>query len=179
MLVLRTSRSEETFRVGQLIGAALSPGDIVCLHGDLGAGKTVLTQGIGWGLGVNQPINSPTFTLVNEYAGRIPLYHLDLYRLAEPAQLEQIGWEECVFGEGVAVIEWPEVLTPLLPADYLKISLEKDLSAGEDCRLLTLEGLGPMGQRLSERLRTALSAFWELGTPIGRRPAGPSLQEKG
>lgn len=179
MLVLRTSRREETFKIGQLIGAALNPGDIVCLHGDLGAGKTVLTQGIGRGMGINQLINSPTFTLVNEYIGRIPLYHLDLYRLADPAQLEQIGWEEYVFGPGAAVIEWPEVLIPLLPADYLKITLEKNLSAGEDCRLLTLEGLGPMGHRLSERLRPALSAFWESESPAGLQPAEPSSTEKG
>lgn len=157
--MIRTRCNEETFQVGRLIGAVLNSGDIIFLQGDLGTGKTVLAQGIGRGMGIDQPINSPTFTLVNEYYGQINLYHLDLYRLSDPAQLEQIGWEEHVLGTGAAVIEWPEMLIPLLPPNYLKITLQKELAAGEDCRRLTLEGHGPMGRRLSEHLRPALDAY--------------------
>jgi len=156
VLEISTSRFEDTFKVGQIIGTALGRGNVVCLYGDLGVGKTVLAQGIGCGMGVKQLINSPTFNLINLYENRIPLYHLDLYRLEGPEQLEQLGWEEYIFGDGVAVIEWPEVLQGLLPANYLKITLEKEMKCSEEFRLLTIEGIGKDGQTFLELLRPLL-----------------------
>ncbi|MGC9195332.1 MAG: tRNA (adenosine(37)-N6)-threonylcarbamoyltransferase complex ATPase subunit type 1 TsaE [Syntrophobacteraceae bacterium] len=104
--------------LGQKLGQLLQPGDIVALWGELAAGKTLLTRGIARGLGIPEKVRvtSPTFTIINEYSGRLPLFHLDLYRLSDPDELQSLPWQECLFGNGVAVIEWPERLGGLLPA---------------------------------------------------------------
>lgn len=115
---------EETHALGAALGRLLQPGDVVVLHGTLGAGKTTLAQGIGRGVGVREPIISPTFTLVREYhSGRLPLYHVDAYRLAGPNEAYTFGLDEYLYGDGVTIIEWGERVAPLLPDDRLDIEL--------------------------------------------------------
>lgn len=116
---------EETLALGKKIGACVRPGDILLLEGDLGAGKTTFTQGLAEGLGVQETVNSPTFVIINEYlSGRLPLYHMDLYRVEEEAQLYDLGVEEYFFGNGVCVVEWPEIARSFLPSDYAVLQLE-------------------------------------------------------
>jgi tRNA threonylcarbamoyladenosine biosynthesis protein TsaE len=127
--------------LGQILGELLEPGDIVALRGELAAGKTLLTRGIAWGLGIPKEVRvtSPTFTLINEYWGRLPLFHLDLYRLSDPEELQSLPWQECLFGNGVAVIEWPERLGGLLPAKRWDIEFS---ILGEENRQMVIRGLG-------------------------------------
>ncbi len=112
---------QQTFKLGEELGKTLPQGSVVLLIGDLGAGKTVFTQGLAKGLGVKEQVTSPTFVLMQPYQGRIPLYHLDLYRLDNVRQVEGIGLDEYLFGEGVCVIEWAEKIKEAWPKDYLKI----------------------------------------------------------
>jgi tRNA threonylcarbamoyladenosine biosynthesis protein TsaE len=115
---------DQTRRIGARLAAMLQPGDLLLLEGEFGAGKTTLTQGLAHGLNVNSPyVTSPTFTLINEYPGRLPLYHVDLYRLDTPEQLHELGIADYVYGDGVTVIEWPELAESILPAEYLRITL--------------------------------------------------------
>jgi tRNA threonylcarbamoyladenosine biosynthesis protein TsaE len=124
MFSVITSSPEQTRRIGELLGARLGPGDTVCLYGDLGAGKTSLSYGIAVGLEVQtEYITSPTFTFVNEYVGRAPFYHIDLYRLKDPGELENIGFEEYIDSDGVTVIEWAERAEDELPAERLSVYL--------------------------------------------------------
>ena len=121
--VITTSR-EQTLKIGEMLGASLEAGDTVCLYGDLGAGKTSLSYGIAQGLDVReQYITSPTYTFVNEYEGRVPFYHIDLYRLTDPGELENIGFEEYIDSDGVTVIEWAERAEDELPVECLSIYL--------------------------------------------------------
>jgi tRNA threonylcarbamoyladenosine biosynthesis protein TsaE len=137
------SRSEdETRALGERIGRLCEPGDVILLEGDLGAGKTVLAQGIARGLGVLGVVNSPTFTLVKEYRGRVPFYHFDLYRLEDTSEAADLGMDEYLDGEGVCVVEWAERATALWPADYLLASLAA-LTDSE--RRLDLDGYGKRG----------------------------------
>src|SRR5713226_4230931 len=112
-----TRTDEETRGIGEALGRRLAPGDVVCLAGPLGAGKTTLAQGIGRGLGVEEVVNSPTFTLVQEYGGRLPVYHLDVYRLSSPEEAADLALDEMLSAGGVVLIEWSERIAPLLPAD--------------------------------------------------------------
>jgi tRNA threonylcarbamoyladenosine biosynthesis protein TsaE len=127
--------------LGQTLGELLEPGDILALRGELAAGKTLLTRGIARGLGICEQVRvtSPTFTIINEYQGRLPLFHLDLYRLSDPEELESIPWQECLFGNGVAVIEWPERLGGLLPTKRwdIEFSILED-----DNRKMVIRGQG-------------------------------------
>jgi len=124
MFSVVTSSHEQTWRIGQMLGSRLEPGDIICLYGDLGAGKTSFTYGIALGLEVKDKyITSPTFTFVNEYKGRIPFYHIDLYRLKDPEELEGIGFEEYIDSDGVTVVEWAERAEDELPDDRLSVYL--------------------------------------------------------
>ncbi len=124
MFSVITSGPEQTWRTGELLGARLGPGDTVCLYGDLGAGKTSFSYGIALGLEVEeQYITSPTFTFVNEYQGRVPFYHIDLYRLKDPGELENIGFEEYIDSDGVTVIEWAERAEDELPQERLSVYL--------------------------------------------------------
>lgn len=154
MLKITTNSPEETYNLGKKIGPLLSPGDIVNLEGDLGAGKTLLVKGIAHALGVVQDeVTSPTFTLINEYDGRIPLYHFDVYRLNNPAELEDIGYEEYFYGLGVTVVEWGNLIVEYFPDEYLQISLEK---LTEDGRELTFIPHGKRGMVLLDQLREVL-----------------------
>ena len=148
---LRSDSPEETQRLGEVLGNLLLVGDVVLLHGALGAGKTAFTQGIGHGLGVAGPINSPTFTLLKEYAGRLPLYHFDLYRIEDPAEVEELGFAHYFEGDGVCVVEWAERGESAdadgapWPDHWLRVSL---IRTGEHARLLRCVAYGPRGQAL-------------------------------
>jgi tRNA threonylcarbamoyladenosine biosynthesis protein TsaE len=125
VLSMITRSSEETFALGKTIGASAAPGTVLCLFGDLGSGKTKLTQGIAAGLSVpgTYAVTSPTFTYVNEYPGRLPLYHIDLYRISSPEELADLGWEEYIWSEGVVAVEWAERAGGYLPEKRIEIAI--------------------------------------------------------
>ena len=139
---VETNSPEETFDLGRRMGADAKPGQIYTLNGDLGAGKTSFTKGMAAGLGIEEPVSSPTFTIVQEYSGgRLPLYHFDVYRIGEPEEMEEIGYDDYFFGEGVCLIEWAELIRELLPERVISVSIEKDLEKGFDYRLIHIEGM--------------------------------------
>ena len=131
---------EDTFELGKQLGAKVKPGEVYCLNGDLGVGKTVFTQGFARGLGIEEAVNSPTFTIVQVYEeGRIPFYHFDVYRIADIEEMYEIGYEEYFFGEGVCFIEWAELVEELLPKHRKIITIEKNVERGFDYRQITIE----------------------------------------
>ena len=130
--------AEETFALGKKLGEEAKPGAVYCLSGDLGVGKTVFTKGFAVGLGVTDTVNSPTFTIVQEYKGRLPFYHFDVYRIEEPEEMEEIGYEDYFYGDGACMIEWAELIEELIPADAVKVCISKDLQKGTDYRLITV-----------------------------------------
>lgn len=138
MTIYDTNSAEETFALGKQLGEQAKKGDIFCLSGDLGVGKTVFTKGFAVGLGITEPVNSPTFTIVQEYNGRIPFYHFDVYRIEEPEEMDEIGYEEYFFGEGACMIEWAELIEELIPKEAVHILIEKDLAKGLDYRRVTV-----------------------------------------
>lgn len=149
----RLSRSpEQTRALGEALGQRLRPGDVVTLSGDLGAGKTALAQGLGLGLGVEEPVSSPTFGLVHEYAGRCPVWHLDVYRLRSPDELVDLSWQDLLTGGGVLLIEWPERIAGALPEERLEIELEH---VDEESRRIRLRPRGARMERLVEAVREA------------------------
>ena len=130
----------ETFKLGERIGQKASPGQIYALSGDLGVGKTVLTQGIAKGLGISEPVCSPTFTIMQSYEdGRLPFYHFDVYRITDVEEMEEIGYEDCFYGGGVCLIEWAELISDILPADCISICVEKDPEKDFDYRKITID----------------------------------------
>ena len=142
-MVIETRSPEETFRLGKKLGEAASPGQVFTLTGDLGTGKTVFTQGFAKGLGIVDTVNSPTFTIVQEYDdGRIPLYHFDVYRIGDVEEMEEVGFEDYVMGDGVTLIEWAELIREILPEKRTAVRIEKDLEQGFDYRKITIEELG-------------------------------------
>ena len=117
------------------------PGMVIALDGNLGVGKTVFTQGFAAGLGIEEPVNSPTFTIVQIYeGGRLPFYHFDVYRIGDVEEMEEIGYEDCFYGEGVCLIEWADLIQEILPEKICRVAIEKDLEKGFDYRKITLEG---------------------------------------
>lgn len=139
-MTVETLTPEETFELGVRMGKAAKPGEIYCLNGDLGVGKTVFTQGFAKGLGIDGPVNSPTFTILQQYdEGRLPLYHFDVYRIGDISEMDEIGYEDCFFGEGVCLIEWSDLIREILPEEAIKIRIEKDLEKGFDYRKITVE----------------------------------------
>ena len=136
---IHVSKEGETLKIGELLGRSLKPGDVVALKGQLGAGKTVLVKGMAKGLDVKEEPNSPTFVLMNAYQGRIPLYHFDLYRLSGAEELEGIGYEEYLFGEGVSVVEWAERAEEIFPQSTVRIEIEipedKNLETARDIKI--------------------------------------------
>ena len=138
-MILETSSPQETRQLGKNIARFCEPGDIILLQGTLGTGKTCLTKGIAEGLGINGPVRSPTFILINEHCGRHTLYHIDLYRLSGDAEIEALGLDEYFEGDGVTVVEWPEKAPFLFLFDHLSILLEY---CGESKRRIVLKGIG-------------------------------------
>lgn len=139
-MVIETWSPEETFRLGEKIGAEAEAGQIYTLNGDLGVGKTVFTQGIARGLGIQEPVNSPTFTIVQVYEdGRLPFYHFDVYRIGDVEEMEEIGYQDYFYGEGLCMIEWAELIEEIIPENAKKITIQKDLSKGFDYRRIEIE----------------------------------------
>ena len=138
-MVIETFNYKETFEYGLSLGEKVLPGQVYCLSGDLGVGKTVFTQGFAKGLGIDEPVNSPTFTIVQEYQdGRIPFYHFDVYRIGDVYEMDEIGYEDYIYGDGVCLIEWAELIDEILPENYTRIIIEKDLDKGFDYRKITV-----------------------------------------
>lgn len=141
-MVIETRSPEETFRLGEELGRKAVPGEVFTLTGDLGVGKTVFTQGLAKGLGIEEPVNSPTFTIVQVYEeGRLPFYHFDVYRIGDVEEMEEVGFDDYVMGEGVSLIEWADLIEEILPEKRTEIRIEKDLEQGFDYRKITVEKL--------------------------------------
>lgn len=137
---LQESFSEkDTFEIGYQLGSQAKAGSVYTLNGDLGVGKTVFTQGFAKGLGIEDNVNSPTFTIVQIYEeGRMPLYHFDVYRIGDVEEMDEIGYEDYFYGEGVCLIEWAELIEEILPENRIRITIEKELEKGFDYRKITI-----------------------------------------
>ncbi len=139
-MTIETNSEQETRAFAKALAAQVTPGAIYTLTGDLGTGKTVFTQGFAEGLGILEPVNSPTFTIVQEYdSGRLPFYHFDVYRIGSIEEMEEIGYEDYFYGSGVCLIEWANLIEELIPAARIAITIEKDLNKGFDYRKITLK----------------------------------------
>ena len=142
-MIYETYSAEETAALGEKLGREAKPGDVCTLMGDLGVGKTVLTQGIAKGLGITEAVSSPTFTIVQVYEeGRLPFYHFDVYRIGDIEEMEEIGYDDYFFGNGVCMIEWAELIEELIPENSIHVTIEKDLEKGFDYRKITIEEVG-------------------------------------
>ena len=138
-MIIESFRAEDTFALGKRLGENAKPGDVYTLVGDLGVGKTVFTQGLAEGLGIGESVSSPTFTIVQVYEeGRLPLYHFDVYRIGDVSEMDEIGYEDYFYGEGVCLIEWADLITEILPDRHTRICIEKDLEKGFDYRKITV-----------------------------------------
>ena len=139
VLSIETNSPEETLEFGKQLGEQARPGQVYTLVGDLGVGKTLFTQGFAKGLGITEPISSPTFTIVQEYEeGRLPFYHFDVYRIGDIEEMDEIGYEDYISGEGVSLIEWSNLIEEILPEERTEILIEKDLEKGFDYRKITV-----------------------------------------
>lgn len=132
---------EDTQIIAADFSKDLKSGDVICMYGDLGAGKTAFVQGLAKGLGIQEPITSPTFTIVNEYRGRLMLYHFDVYRIADSDEMFEIGYDEYIDGDGVCVIEWPQLISDILPENRYEITISKDYNESDDYRKIRIERL--------------------------------------
>ena len=137
--VIESLREQDTYDLGKKLGESCKAGDIILLNGDLGVGKTIFTKGFGKGLGIEEPVSSPTFTIMQIYEqGRLPLYHFDVYRIADPEEMDEIGYEDYFFGKGVCLIEWASLIEELIPEHATEIRIEKVLEKGFDYRKITI-----------------------------------------
>ncbi|MDO4622809.1 MAG: tRNA (adenosine(37)-N6)-threonylcarbamoyltransferase complex ATPase subunit type 1 TsaE [Eubacteriales bacterium] len=141
-MIIETMHPDDTYRLAMKIAEQAKPGQLYTLNGDLGVGKTVFAQGMAAGLGIAEPVNSPTFTIVQEYRdGRLPLYHFDVYRIEEPEEMDEIGYEDYFFGNGISLVEWAVQIPELIPENAISVTIEKDPEKGFDYRKITIEGL--------------------------------------
>ena len=138
--IIESNKEQDTYDLGYELGQHAKPGQVFTLVGDLGVGKTVFTQGFAKGLGIEEPVNSPTFTIIQEYhEGRLPLYHFDVYRIGDVEEMDEVGFDEYVSGEGVSLVEWANLIEEILPENRVNITIEKDLEQGFDFRRITIE----------------------------------------
>lgn len=138
--VFHSQAPEDTYRLGKELGEKCSPGQVYTLTGDLGVGKTLFTQGFAAGLGITEPVSSPTFTILQVYdTGRLPFYHFDVYRIGDVEEMEEVGWEDYIYGQGVCIVEWAELVQEILPEHRIQILIEKNLEKGFDYRKITLK----------------------------------------
>ena len=139
-MIIETNSPQETKELGKKMAERAKPGEVFTLVGDLGVGKTVFTQGIAEGLGIDEPVNSPTFTIVQEYeSGRMPFYHFDVYRIGDPEEMDEIGFDDYIYGDGLCLIEWADLIEEILPEKRVAIRIEKDLEKGFDYRRITIQ----------------------------------------
>ena len=137
---IETFSEKETFELGKKLGTDARPGQVYALLGDLGVGKTILTKGFAEGLGITEPVSSPTFTIVQMYEeGRMPFYHFDVYRIGDIEEMDEIGYEDCFFGDGVCLVEWANLIEEIMPEDTIWITIEKDLDKGFDYRRIEVK----------------------------------------
>ncbi|MCM1263393.1 MAG: tRNA (adenosine(37)-N6)-threonylcarbamoyltransferase complex ATPase subunit type 1 TsaE [Butyrivibrio sp.] len=138
--IIETYGTQETYELGKKLGARAKAGDVYALLGDLGVGKTVFTQGVAEGLGIAESVNSPTFTIIQVYDdGRLPLYHFDVYRIGDVEEMDEIGYDEYFYGDGVCLIEWADLIEEIMPEKYTKITIEKNLEKSFDYRIISIE----------------------------------------
>ena len=138
-MIRETNSERETYELGQAMGREARPGEVYTLIGDLGVGKTVFTKGLAAGLGIQEPVSSPTFTILQEYEeGRLPFYHFDVYRIGDVEEMDEIGYEDYFYGDGVCLIEWADLIREILPEHYKEIRIEKDLDKGFDYRRISI-----------------------------------------
>ncbi|MDE6025070.1 MAG: tRNA (adenosine(37)-N6)-threonylcarbamoyltransferase complex ATPase subunit type 1 TsaE [Lachnospiraceae bacterium] len=138
--VFESFRAEDTFNIGKMLGENCLPGQVYCLYGDLGTGKTVFSQGFGKGLGIEEQISSPTFTILKEYHdGRIPFYHFDVYRIGSEDEMDEIGYQDIVDGDGVCLIEWAELIKDIIPVNCTEVVITKDVEKGFDYRRIKIK----------------------------------------
>lgn len=141
-MVTESWSPEETYELGRSMGEDARAGAVYCLDGDLGVGKTVFTQGFAAGLGITEPVDSPTFTILKQYdSGRLPFFHFDVYRIGDISEMDEIGYEDCFYGNGVCLLEWSERIKELLPQKAVTVTIEKDLEKGFDYRKIMVEGI--------------------------------------
>lgn len=139
-MIIETKNKKQTEQIGINIGRNVKKGQILCINGELGVGKTVITKGIAKGLCIDDNITSPTFTIVNEYdEGNMPMYHFDVYRISDPDEMYEIGFEDYLFGNGICVIEWAEIIEDIIPDNSIWINISKDLSKGLEYRLIEIK----------------------------------------
>ncbi|HBA47311.1 MAG TPA: tRNA (adenosine(37)-N6)-threonylcarbamoyltransferase complex ATPase subunit type 1 TsaE [Lachnospiraceae bacterium] len=139
-VTVESDSPEDTFALGKGLGGQSRPGTVYTLTGDLGVGKTVFTQGFAAGLGIGEPVNSPTFTILQVYEeGRLPLYHFDVYRITDVEEMDEIGYEDCFYGEGVCLIEWADLIEEILPESRIQITIEKEPERGFDYRKINVK----------------------------------------
>lgn len=138
-MVIETYQEKETYELGRRLGTEAKAGQVYTLVGDLGVGKTVFTKGLAAGLGIGEAVSSPTFTIVQVYEeGRLPFYHFDVYRIGDVEEMEEIGYEDYIYGEGVCLIEWADLIREILPEHYTEVKIEKDLQKGFDYRRISI-----------------------------------------
>ncbi len=150
MKEIKTFSAEETMEIGRKLGSLLQGGELICLNGDLGTGKTAFTGGVAQALGIDGYITSPTFTLVNEYKGRLAMYHFDVYRIADPEEMFEIGFEEYLESNGVVLVEWADLIREVLPEEYIGVDIRKALSEGVTVRVIHLEFKGERYKGMEE-----------------------------
>lgn len=140
--IIETNSAEETEALGFRLAKKATPGQVFTLIGDLGVGKTVFTQGFAKGLDIDEAICSPTFTIVQVYdSGRMPFYHFDVYRIGDVEEMDEIGYEDYIYGDGVSLIEWANLIEDILPDSYTRVTIEKNLEKGFDYRKITIESI--------------------------------------
>ena len=141
--VFHSQSPDDTYHLGMELGVSCCPGQVYTLTGDLGVGKTLFTQGFAAGLGITEPVSSPTFTILQVYdTGRLPLYHFDVYRIGDVEEMEEVGWEDYIYGQGVCIVEWSELVQSILPEQRTQILIEKDLEKGFDYRKISITHCG-------------------------------------
>ena len=138
--IIESYSPDETFELAKKLGEEAEPGQVITLTGDLGVGKTVFTQGFAAGLEIDEPVDSPTFTIIKVYdEGRLPFYHFDVYRIGDVSEMDEIGYEDYFFGDGVSMVEWANLIEEIIPEDAVLVTIEKDLDKGVDYRKITIE----------------------------------------
>lgn len=151
-MVVEVMNDKETWELGRKLGMQAKAGQVYALNGDLGTGKTVLTQGFASGLGITEYVNSPTFTILQIYEqGRLPLYHFDVYRIGDLEEMEEIGYEDCFYGDGVSLVEWAGQVQDILPPEHIVVTIEKDLEKSADYRKITIKQAGGGNEDFSLR----------------------------